>query len=246
MDGAKHVANNYPASASAYWWLKNKMNAMIDAGATVREVTRKVNGGYNGLADRTKYYNRAVKIWSGSFTCGTRQAVGFAPMMMMDPFSGRFEEGPQSNTSLISITVNISESDVQLDLCVDLTRTAFVSSAGHRFSCEELELGGACTLVPVGGVVRQQCPVSCKQCNVAVGQSTVAGGSKDNSNSGTVVALIVVIVIIGLVGVAAAIWRVRTDSAEGQQPMSLNVGAPLLLRVPSALFGLARMQVLHA
>ena len=37
------------------------MNALCDRGATVREITRRVNGGYNGLADREKYYQKALK-----------------------------------------------------------------------------------------------------------------------------------------------------------------------------------------
>jgi putative chitinase len=38
------------------------MNALIDRGATVRQVTRRVNGGYNGLADRERYYQRALRF----------------------------------------------------------------------------------------------------------------------------------------------------------------------------------------
>jgi LysM repeat protein/predicted chitinase len=60
--GVKYVAANYPWSSAGFWWSKNNMNAMCDRGASVSEVTRRVNGGYNGLADRQMYYNRCVNV----------------------------------------------------------------------------------------------------------------------------------------------------------------------------------------
>ena len=38
------------------------MNDLIDKGAGVREVTRRVNGGFNGLSDREHYYRRCLKV----------------------------------------------------------------------------------------------------------------------------------------------------------------------------------------
>lgn len=62
MDGAAYVAVRYPFTSAGYWWQQNGMNAVIDAGATVRQVSARVNGRdpANGLSDREAFYARAV------------------------------------------------------------------------------------------------------------------------------------------------------------------------------------------
>lgn len=60
--GVSYVAANYPWTIAGHWWYRNGMNSLIDNGATVKEVTKKVNGGYNGLAERQMYYNRCVQV----------------------------------------------------------------------------------------------------------------------------------------------------------------------------------------
>lgn len=62
MDGANYVAVRYPFTSAGYWWQQNGMNAVIDAGATVRQVSARVNGRdpANGLSDREAFYARAV------------------------------------------------------------------------------------------------------------------------------------------------------------------------------------------
>jgi predicted chitinase len=52
----------YPATSAGYWWMNNKMNALCDTNPSVEQVTRRVNGGYNGLADRKVYYNRCLEV----------------------------------------------------------------------------------------------------------------------------------------------------------------------------------------
>lgn len=46
---------------SAWYWKSRGLNVYADRG-DFREVTRRINGGYNGLADRFMYYRRALKV----------------------------------------------------------------------------------------------------------------------------------------------------------------------------------------
>lgn len=46
----------YAVESAFYFWSANHINAVADNG-TVKSVTKKVNGGYNGLAERKKLYN---------------------------------------------------------------------------------------------------------------------------------------------------------------------------------------------
>jgi putative chitinase len=53
------VATKYPLLSAAWFWSKNGLNTIADAGATdevVTRATKKVNGGTIGLADRIKHF----------------------------------------------------------------------------------------------------------------------------------------------------------------------------------------------
>lgn len=64
MDGVDYVAEHYPFSASTWWWFDNKMNDLVDSGATVEQVSSRVNGisPANGLEDRIYYYQRCLAV----------------------------------------------------------------------------------------------------------------------------------------------------------------------------------------
>ena len=62
MEGVDYVAEHYPFTSSGFWWMNNKMNELCDSNPSVEDVTRRVNGGYNGLADRKLYYARCVEV----------------------------------------------------------------------------------------------------------------------------------------------------------------------------------------
>jgi putative chitinase len=55
------VATKYPMLSAAWFWDKNKINEICDNG-TIEDVTRKVNGGLNGLENRTYLFNHYYNI----------------------------------------------------------------------------------------------------------------------------------------------------------------------------------------
>lgn len=59
--GANYVADNYPF-LSAVCWIQENNWAEVCKTEDVYQVTRVLNGGYNGLEDRIKYYNKACKF----------------------------------------------------------------------------------------------------------------------------------------------------------------------------------------
>jgi len=63
MDGVKYAAPKYPWQSAGFWWMNNNMNKVSNYGASVKQVTKRVNGGYNGLDLRRKYYAEACEIF---------------------------------------------------------------------------------------------------------------------------------------------------------------------------------------
>ena len=60
MQGVDYVAEHYPFSSAGFWWQSNQLNQLCDLNPSVKEVTLRVNGGTNGLADRQMYYQRCL------------------------------------------------------------------------------------------------------------------------------------------------------------------------------------------
>ena len=52
MDRVSYVAKKYPWISAGFWWYKNNMNRLCHGNPSVETVTRRVNEGTNGLADR--------------------------------------------------------------------------------------------------------------------------------------------------------------------------------------------------
>jgi putative chitinase len=53
------VSGKYALLSAAWFWSNNGLNKLADGGATdlvVTSITKKVNGGTNGLADRIKHF----------------------------------------------------------------------------------------------------------------------------------------------------------------------------------------------
>lgn len=63
--GCPYVAENYPATSAGFWWQMNDMNACVDRGEDIYQISGRVNCGSpgcaaNGMSDRYDYYLRAV------------------------------------------------------------------------------------------------------------------------------------------------------------------------------------------
>lgn len=65
VNNPKWLLRDYWALHSACWfWKKRGLNELADrSGDDIRKITRRINGGYNGLVHRQKYYERTKK-WS--------------------------------------------------------------------------------------------------------------------------------------------------------------------------------------
>jgi putative chitinase len=60
-----YLATFEGAAQSACWfWESNNLNRWADAG-DIKELTRRINGGYIGLEDRIKHYNHALHVMGG-------------------------------------------------------------------------------------------------------------------------------------------------------------------------------------
>ncbi|MEB2514777.1 glycoside hydrolase family 19 protein [Pseudomonas sp. YuFO20] len=51
----------WAAKSAAWFWSSRKLNALADAGE-FSAITRRINGGLNGLAERLTFYNTALKV----------------------------------------------------------------------------------------------------------------------------------------------------------------------------------------
>ena len=61
----EYLATFEGAAQSACWfWETNKLNQWADAG-NIKELTRRINGGFIGLEDRIKHYNHALSVMQG-------------------------------------------------------------------------------------------------------------------------------------------------------------------------------------
>jgi predicted chitinase len=54
---------------AALYWKSRGLNELSDA-ENFREITRRINGGFNGLADRQKYFERAKAVLATAFQAG--------------------------------------------------------------------------------------------------------------------------------------------------------------------------------
>lgn len=81
-DPARAASPEVGFRTAALYWANRGLNELADA-ENFREITRRINGGFNGLADRQKYFERAKVALAAAFQ-GPRPAAapgrGRAPM----------------------------------------------------------------------------------------------------------------------------------------------------------------------
>ncbi len=79
------------ATAGLYW-KSNGLNELADAGDFLK-ITRRINGGTNGLADRQKYHARALEVLATGFVAGAalRGAAARAAKAPTEPLLRGFE-----------------------------------------------------------------------------------------------------------------------------------------------------------
>lgn len=59
------IATKYPLASAAWFFSRNGLNQIADQGSStdvVTKVTKRVNGGTNGLAERIKYFNKIYSV----------------------------------------------------------------------------------------------------------------------------------------------------------------------------------------
>ena len=52
---------DFATEVSCWWWNSRNLNRLADAGKFI-EITKVVNGGLNGISDRSNWYNLALKV----------------------------------------------------------------------------------------------------------------------------------------------------------------------------------------
>lgn len=154
MDGAQYVAVKYPFTSAGYWWQQNGMNAMVDAGATCRAVSAKVNGRdpANGLADREAFYARAIAAIPLGMQLQQPETPG--RVTPSSPFTTRITAHIQIGEFALFQEIRRFDHQHQVDTAAELAaflervRTRFggkpvVISSGYRPPAVNRAVGGA-------------------------------------------------------------------------------------------------------
>jgi putative chitinase len=55
------VSKNYPMDSAAWFWVTNKIDELSDNGS-VAQITRRVNGGVNGLKEREALFRKYLSL----------------------------------------------------------------------------------------------------------------------------------------------------------------------------------------
>ncbi|KAK2955031.1 putative Membrane-bound lytic murein transglycosylase D precursor [Blattamonas nauphoetae] len=63
MQGVQYVARNYAWKSAGFWWHNNKMNALCDTNPNVDVISKKVNGGLKGAAERRQKFEKAKRVF---------------------------------------------------------------------------------------------------------------------------------------------------------------------------------------
>ena len=64
-------------AVAGLFWQRNGLNALADQG-DFKEITRRINGGFNGLPERQKFYDRALAVLASQFPAMAKPCSGAA------------------------------------------------------------------------------------------------------------------------------------------------------------------------
>lgn len=87
--GAEYLGSKYPWTSSFYWWMNNNMSKLCSTNPTVSTVTKRVNGGQNGLVERESYYAKCKIIFTDESVNGPAPIPSSTPKKAVMPMVER-------------------------------------------------------------------------------------------------------------------------------------------------------------
>jgi len=116
------------------FWSKKGLNELADerTDAAFREITRRINGGFNGLDDRLRFYGSARTVLGIAAAPMTRGGQGPARPRAAEPAFGRGWEAIASDTSAETSTTRRARATARKRTRKTVTRGAKKSRAGAR------------------------------------------------------------------------------------------------------------------
>lgn len=149
--GADYVSAQYPWESAVWWWTANRMNDLVDSGATIREVSVRVNGEPpNGLIERTQWFHDISEVL---FPLGLPTKEKPVTLSVNAPFSEHITEHFQYGEICLWQEARRFKSQASMEtakiLCLFLeeARAHFgvplIITSGHRPEPINSQVGGA-------------------------------------------------------------------------------------------------------
>ncbi len=138
----------YAAQGAAAFWKQNALNALADAD-DIEGITRIVNGGLNGLADRQQWLARA-KLAFPALAPATEPANGFSQYFTLDELT-HTDHRTIDNTPPPEIVSTLKATAQQMDGVRALLGKPIRVNSGYRSPALNTAVGGAPTSAHMSG-----------------------------------------------------------------------------------------------
>jgi predicted chitinase len=134
MEGASYVATARPWSSAAWWWTANNMNDLCDQGASVREISARVNGTdpANGLADRVEWFAKVDRVLKGG-EAEPRKGTSPTDLNFQSPFTAYLTPHFQYGEVCLWQEARRFKSPASLETAIKLCQ--FLEKARDHFGC---------------------------------------------------------------------------------------------------------------